>query len=57
VTTTTSPRLRPRDIGKPRLRGWLHTYAFFVAAVAGVVLCGLAACTAVRGFVATPTPA
>ena len=43
MTTTTSPRLRPRDIGKPRLRGWLHTYAFFVAAVAGVVLCGLAA--------------
>ena len=22
----------PRDIGKPRMRGWLHTYAFFVAA-------------------------
>jgi len=43
VTTATSQRLRPHDIGKPRLRGWLHTYAFFVAAVAGVVLCSLAA--------------
>ena len=21
------------DLGKPRMRGWLHTYAFFVAAV------------------------
>jgi hemolysin III len=43
VTTTTAQRLRPRDLGKPRLRGWLHTYAFFVAAAAGIVLCGLAA--------------
>jgi hemolysin III len=43
VTTTPTVRLRPVDIGKPRMRGWLHTYAFFVAAVAGVVLCALAA--------------
>ncbi len=28
---------------KPRMRGWLHTYAFFVAIVAGIVLCSLAA--------------
>jgi len=39
----TVERLRPTDIGKPLLRGWLHTYAFFVALVAGVVLCALAA--------------
>jgi hemolysin III len=36
-------RLRPRDIGKPRMRGWLHTYGFFVAIGCGVVLCALAA--------------
>ena len=39
----TQLRRRPRDIGKPRMRGWLHTYAFFVAAVCGIVLCSLAA--------------
>ncbi len=39
---TTAPLTRPADLGKPRLRGWLHTYAFFVAAVAGVVLTTLA---------------
>jgi hemolysin III len=33
----------PRDLGKPKMRGWLHTYAFFVAAVCGIVLCSLAA--------------
>ncbi len=43
VTTSPVTRLRPRDIGKPMLRGWLHTYAFFAAAVCGVVLCSLAA--------------
>ena len=26
------------DIGKPRLRGWLHAYAFFIALVCGTVL-------------------
>ncbi|MEE6258331.1 hemolysin III family protein [Plantactinospora sonchi] len=36
-------RLRPVDLGKPRMRGWLHAYAFFVALVAGAVLCGIAA--------------
>jgi hemolysin III len=41
--TVTAPRLRPKDLGKPLLRGWLHTYAFFVAAVAGIVLTTLAA--------------
>jgi hemolysin III len=40
---TTAVRQRPVDIGKPRLRGWLHTYAFFVAIACGVVLCTLAA--------------
>ncbi len=40
--TTTPTRLRPVDIGKPRLRGWLHTYAFFVAAAGGLVLCTVA---------------
>jgi len=35
--------LKPVDIGKPRMRGWLHLYAFFVALAAGVVLCSLAA--------------
>jgi hemolysin III len=39
----TVERLRPTDIGKPVLRGWLHAYAFFVALVGGVVLCALAA--------------
>jgi hemolysin III len=34
---------RPSDLGKPRMRGWLHAYAFFVAAVCGIVLCSLAA--------------
>jgi hemolysin III len=41
--TVTPTKLRPRDIGKPLMRGWLHTYAFFVAAVCGIVLCSLAA--------------
>ena len=36
-------RLKPADIGKPRMRGWLHLYAVFVAAVAGIVLCAVAA--------------
>ena len=40
---TTAVRQRPVDIGKPLLRGWLHTYAFFVALVCGIVLCTLAA--------------
>jgi hemolysin III len=35
--------MRPADVGKPRLRGRLHQYAFFVALVGGVVLCSIAA--------------
>jgi hemolysin III len=38
-----SVKLKPKDIGKPLMRGWLHTYAFFVALVTGVVLCSIAA--------------
>jgi hemolysin III len=40
---TTPARLRPVDIGKPRMRGWLHAYAFAVAVVAGIVLVSVAA--------------
>jgi hemolysin III len=40
---TASTRLRPADLGKPRMRGWLHAYAFGVAIVAGIVLCAMAA--------------
>jgi hemolysin III len=54
VTTSTPSRIRPADLGKPRMRGWLHTYAFFVAAVAGVVLTTLAATASPR---TGPTPA
>lgn len=43
TTPLTTPRMRPRDLGKPLLRGWLHTYAFFVAAICGIVLSSLAA--------------
>ena len=39
----TATRLRPIDIGKPRMRGWLHAYAFFVALVCGIVLVSIAA--------------
>jgi hemolysin III len=35
--------VEPLDLGKPRMRGLLHMYAFFVAAVGGVVLCTFAA--------------
>jgi len=42
-STATTRRLRPVDIGKPRMRGWLHVYAFFVAIAAGIVLVTLAA--------------
>jgi hemolysin III len=36
-------RLTPRDLGKPRMRGWLHTYAFFISLITGVVLSSIAA--------------
>jgi hemolysin III len=42
TTTPIEPRLRPVDLGKPRMRGWLHTYAFGVAIVCGTVLCAVA---------------
>ncbi|MDH6465440.1 hemolysin III [Micromonospora sp. A200] len=43
MTTSAPLRLKPVDIGKPRMRGWLHTYAFFVALACGIVLCAIAA--------------
>ena len=41
--TTTPFRMEPADLGKPRLRGRLHQYAFFVALASGIVLCSIAA--------------
>ncbi|WP_025620446.1 PAQR family membrane homeostasis protein TrhA [Salinispora cortesiana] len=43
MTTSAPTRLKPTDLGKPRMRGWLHAYAFFVAVVCGIVLCSIAA--------------
>jgi hemolysin III len=43
MTANTANRLRPVDLGKPRMRGWLHAYAFGAAVICGVVLCSLAA--------------
>jgi hemolysin III len=43
VTVKTEPRLRPVDLGKPRMRGWLHAYAAGVAVICGIVLSSLAA--------------
>jgi hemolysin III len=43
ASSPTPTRLRPVDLGKPRMRGWLHAYAFGVAVIAGIVLSGLAA--------------
>ncbi|MEU7586484.1 hemolysin III family protein [Micromonospora sp. NPDC049230] len=43
MSTSAPLRLKPVDIGKPRMRGWLHTYAFFVALLCGIVLCSIAA--------------
>src|SRR5690606_8152197 len=43
TTALRPPRLTPRDLGKPRLRGWLHAYAFFVAIASGIVLTAIAA--------------
>ena len=42
-TSGVTTRLKPVDIGKPRMRGWLHVYAFFIAIAAGIVLVALAA--------------
>jgi len=41
-TSRVATRLKPVDIGKPRMRGWLHVYAFFIAIAAGIVLVTLA---------------
>ena len=41
--TSTPFRMKPADLARPRLRGRLHQYAFFVALVCGVVLCSIAA--------------
>ena len=43
MTTDAPFQMKPADIGKPRLRGRLHQYAFFVALVCGIVLCSIAA--------------
>ena len=43
MTTEVPFQMKPADIGKPRLRGRLHQYAFFVALVCGIVLCSVAA--------------
>ncbi|WP_018221805.1 PAQR family membrane homeostasis protein TrhA [Salinispora pacifica] len=43
MTSSAPTRLKPTDLGKPRMRGWLHAYAFFVAVVCGIVLCSIAA--------------
>jgi hemolysin III len=53
VTTTVPTRLRPIDLGKPRMRGLLHAYAFFVALVCGTVLTTLAATVPVHHRAAT----
>jgi hypothetical protein len=42
-TSGVATRLKPVDIGQPRMRGWLHVYAFFIAIAAGIVLVALAA--------------
>jgi hemolysin III len=39
--TVTSLKRKPIDIGKPRMRGWLHFYAFFGALAGGTVLVSL----------------
>ncbi|HET9517798.1 MAG TPA: hemolysin III family protein [Actinoplanes sp.] len=43
MTTSAPLRIKPADLGKPRMRGWLHQYAFFVAVICGIVLCSVAA--------------
>jgi hemolysin III len=43
VTTSAPFQMKPADLGKPRLRGRLHQYAFFVALTCGAVLCSIAA--------------
>jgi hemolysin III len=49
--SVSATRLKPVDLGKPRMRGLLHAYAFFVATACGMVLCALAATRPERGAV------
>ena len=42
MTTEAPFQMKPAELGKPRLRGRLHQYAFFVALVCGAVLCSIA---------------
>lgn len=43
MTANATRRLRPIDLGKPRMRGLLHFYAFFAAIACGIVLTSIAA--------------
>jgi hemolysin III len=52
--TSALTRLRPIDIGKPRMRGWLHAYAAGVAVIAGIVLITIAALATDRPGIAVP---
>jgi hemolysin III len=42
-STGTRTRPSPVELHKPRMRGWLHAYAFGVAVIGGIVLCAVAA--------------
>lgn len=52
MTVIETVSLPTGDRGKPRMRGWLHTYAFFVSIVACTVLCTIAATESPRTGVA-----
>lgn len=43
MTIAAPDRRKPVDLGKPRLRGWLHVYGFAFGVLCGIVLCGVAA--------------
>jgi hemolysin III len=43
TTAAATARRTPADLGKPRMRGWLHAYAAGVALIAGIVLSAIAA--------------
>jgi hemolysin III len=42
TATETTTRPSHVELDKPRMRGWLHHYAFFVAVVGGITLCAVA---------------
>jgi hemolysin III len=42
AASSTSPLPHPRDLLRPRLRGWLHALAAPVSLIAGVVLVAVA---------------